>query len=334
MDVGGFLSTLTSDCLHCAAAIAMSCSSTTEGRDCGTCGLMFERNGGCLVLQSGQNLAPYLPAGCLSCVLELGMQCARPASEDEAPIELPQGTLCRECISSTCEEILGDTSGASMASFVDADCRSCATEILESCAVEEVEELEDFHCGNLNPAAGEYENCVAAFEHHGGCDRLLAGENPMHWLDGACKGCVAEAGMHCVLRRPEPERMRSVPDILRERGISKIFVVGLVYDFCVSETAIFGMEGLGLWADFEDGMNDAGIKVLTDLTRPSFDGKPGAPFTEGICDGSGGDPEQPSFCPEGGGTITAYERFKADMEASGVIVERRADLHSLRSDCR
>lgn len=324
----------------------MDCSTAQGGKDCGECAQEFQRNGGCPIINSEQNLAPYFPPGCLSCVLEIGMQCV-PTSEDEAPLQLPVGTDCDQCVNDFggiegCEVLL-DGIGGPMARYnFSASCLSCSTPILESCSggsfvgSEDTQELENFQCDELDPAGGVYQNCVRAFENHGGCGHMLSGENPMHWLDSACRGCVAEAGMHCILRTPPPQPMRSITDILQERGIKKIFVVGLVYDFCVSETAIFGMEGLGLWTNFQQGgetgvtrqmimeEGNYGITVLTDLTRPSFDGKPGAPYTEGICDGPA-DPTTPSFCTEGGGTVPSFLNFKRDMEASGVRVARRAD---------
>lgn len=344
MSLGAFLSTLSSECQPCAAAVAMSCSTSNGGEDCGDCAVQFERNLGCPVLRSGQDLAPYFPSGCLSCVLEIGMRCAPPASEDEAQIEIPAGADCRQCVTDfgadACDRLLADVDAGAMASFVDSSCLSCSTAILESCAVAEERELEDFDCDHLDPGHGEYQDCTRAFESHGGCDHMLSGANPMHWLDHACRGCVAEAGMYCVLRRPEPQPMRSLPSILLDRGITKIYVVGLVYDFCVAETAIFGMEGLSLWTNFEQTESGItpevireqgyyGVTVLTDLTRPSFDGKPGAPYTQGMCDGSE-DPANPAFCTEGAGTTQAHVNWKTDMEAAGVNVSRRADVDCMR----
>lgn len=348
--IGAFLSTLEDQCKHCAAAIAMSCSTTTGGQDCGMCGPEFERNGGCPIMLSGQNLAPYFPPGCLSCVVEIGIHCSSRFGEDSAgPITLPVGADCSSCendfaVSGGCERMDSCDDGRvtadgrctwhtvrPMPTIIDENCLSCATQMLQFCST--MGEVEDAQCADSShgPGGEPYEGgCVQALEDHGGCDHFLSGENPAGLLGGHCRACVAEAGMHCILRTPEPEPMRSLPDILRERGITKIFVVGLVYDFCISETAIFGMEGLGLWAS-DDGSHDAGITVLTDLTRPSFDGKPGAPYTDGICDGPQ-DPDLPGYCIEGGGTTQAFRNFKEDMVASGVIVARTANVECASSN--
>lgn len=106
--------------------------------------------------------------------------------------------------------------------------------------------------------------------------------------------------------------MRSVVDIIKQRGITKILVVGLVFDFCVSETAIFASEAAEL-----DVIPGADVHVLADYSRPSFDGKPGAPFTEGICDGLP-DARTPSFCAEGGGTTRVYQNIAAEFEDNDV----------------
>lgn len=340
VDIGQYLSELSAECRPCASAIAMFCSTTVSNQDCAVCAEQFERNEGCPILRSGQDLAPYFPPGCLSCVIEIGMKCAPPASEDDAPIALTQGADCAQCVieygSTSCEALLREDQG-SMANFIDTSCLSCSTAILESCATEEVSELENFDCDRLDPGDGIYQDCARGFAEKNGCDIMLRGENPISVLDRGCRGCVAEAGMHCVLRRPAFQPMRSVPEILLDRGITKVWVVGLVYDFCVSETAIFGMQGLSLWTDFEGNTEGGitpevvreqgyyGVTVLTDLTRPSFDGKPGAPFTAGICDGPD-DPENPAFCTEGGGTLPSFQRWKTEMEAVGVNVSRRADV--------
>jgi len=113
------------------------------------------------------------------------------------------------------------------------------------------------------------------------------------------------------------KHMRSIFDILNAKGIKKLYVVGLVYDFCVKETAIFGMEAAkeGKW----NAGGDAEVKVIGNLARPSFDGKPGSPYTTIVCDGGAADG---SFCTQGGGTTIAHQKHKADMEAGGVDLVR------------
>lgn len=147
------------------------------------------------------------------------------------------------------------------------------------------------------------------------------------WESHSCYPTIAEltdAGYTAGAEYTPPQLrygpMRSLPSILRNRSITKLVVVGLVYDFCVSETAIFGVEGSQLWLD--SGAAGGSITVLADLTRPSFDGKPGAPYTAGICDGHQ-DPTQPAYCSAGGGTLANHNNFKFDLEANGVVVERQ-----------
>lgn len=134
----------------------------------------------------------------------------------------------------------------------------------------------------------------------------------------ACHGAW-DTDPSCTLTQEEAtERSRSTSDILREKGIEKIFVVGLVYDFCVTETAIFAMEGVDNWYTGSGAEGGATlVDILADFTRPSFDGKPGAPFTEGTCDGSA-DPDVPSFCRVGGGTERLYDEFFSDCQTNNV----------------
>ncbi|CAE6945243.1 unnamed protein product [Symbiodinium sp. CCMP2456] len=89
----------------------------------------------------------------------------------------------------------------------------------------------------------------------------------------------------------------------------RIVVTGLVYDFCVKETAIFTREN----------SPSTEVWVLADLTRPSFDGKPGAPYTTGLCDGEEADN---GYCAEGGGTKKWYNRVLQDFLDNGVKVKR------------
>ncbi|CAE7403131.1 SIDT2 [Symbiodinium natans] len=102
---------------------------------------------------------------------------------------------------------------------------------------------------------------------------------------------------------------RSFASILTARNIRKMVVIGLVYDFCVKETAIFTKEN----------SPSTQVRVLADLTRPSFDGKPGAPYTSGLCDGQ---ESANGFCAEGGGTKPMYQRVLQDFLANGVEVKR------------
>lgn len=104
--------------------------------------------------------------------------------------------------------------------------------------------------------------------------------------------------------------LRSILHILKEREIDNIVVVGLVYDFCVKETAIFAKE---LFAERP-------VSVLAHLTRPSFDGRPGAPYTAAGCDG--GLAEDDGFCTEGGGTRELFEKVLQDFSAIRVTAVR------------
>jgi len=108
---------------------------------------------------------------------------------------------------------------------------------------------------------------------------------------------------------PATPVLRSVPDILLAKSIDKVVVVGLVYDFCVGETAMFGSDGRSLWH-----ATDPEITVLAELARPSFDGKPGSPF---VCD-----TDPTGFCSDGGGTRPTFTQWKASMEANSVTVTR------------
>jgi len=107
--------------------------------------------------------------------------------------------------------------------------------------------------------------------------------------------------------------MRSVASIMNERGIDNIIVVGLVYDFCVKETAIFATEAK------EAGVlkKQPKVTVIADLTRPAFDGKPGAPYNSAACPTVG---YGSSFCEEGFGTTALHEQVLKDFEADNVGV--------------
>ncbi|CAJ1422500.1 unnamed protein product [Effrenium voratum] len=96
----------------------------------------------------------------------------------------------------------------------------------------------------------------------------------------------------------DSDGLRSFSSILSAKGIQKMVVVGLVYDYCVKETAIFTKEN-----------TDLEVTVLANLVRPSFDGKPGAPFTGFLCDG---EDLGNGFCSAGGGTTAAHEKVLED----------------------
>merc|ERR1711865_558779 len=64
----------------------------------------------------------------------------------------------------------------------------------------------------------------------------------------------------------ETSRMVSAADILEEWGTTDLYVVGLVYDCCVCETAMYAKNA-------NPNMN---VNVIGDLTRPALDGKPNA----------------------------------------------------------
>jgi nicotinamidase-related amidase len=118
-----------------------------------------------------------------------------------------------------------------------------------------------------------------------------------------------------------PGKMRSMLDIMKDKDINKVVSVGLVYDFCVKETAIFTKE----WAQSEAKATKVDSIVLADYSRPSFDGKPGAPFVAAAC---GGKPDAKSwvaegeFCLGGGGTMKLHEMVTAEFVNTGVDVRR------------
>jgi nicotinamidase-related amidase len=75
-----------------------------------------------------------------------------------------------------------------------------------------------------------------------------------------------EMKQHLVLGGPDT--MVSVNKILKDAGISDIYVTGLVFDYCVKETAMFALENKAT----------SGIKtatVVSGLSAPAMDGKPG-----------------------------------------------------------
>eukprot|EP00439_Symbiodinium_sp_Y106_P062296 s793_g9.t1 len=139
--------------------------------------------------------------------------------------------------------------------------------------------------------------------------------------DDACHGKWDQADCYPTKDELFGSGRRSFAEILEGRRINKtpssscqgsfrrIVVTGLVYDFCVKETAIFTREN----------SPSTEVWVLADLTRPSFDGKPGAPYTTGLCDGQ--DAEN-GYCAEGGGTKQWYKRVLQDFVNNDVKVKR------------
>ena len=317
LSIPGFVVALPFDYRTCAGAIALSCNSETQGRDCRQCALEFSQNFGCPALSTKKDLALCVKSGSLCYVLEIGLACV-PAPDGGPPVELPPGTDCDECVanlrSSACEEALESAGVCHMAFCLSAGCLPCARGILESCATLALKEHENFVYDAFDPGNDEYGNCIRSFEHHGGCEQMLAGKSPMHWLDSMCPGYVEE-----------PKPMRAVPGILQARNIKKLIVIGLVFDFCVSETTIFAMEGLRVWAlAFEP--EEASVKGFSDHTRPSSDREPVAPFTEDVCDNINFNPYMPSGCRSDGATEMLYRRFKLDFEANSVDLTRLASI--------
>lgn len=127
-----------------------------------------------------------------------------------------------------------------------------------------------------------------------------------------------------MLEDPLKEGARPIVEILNTRSIEKLIVVGLVFDFSVKETAIFATEALqakdGWAASFESASNgrEVSVTVLGDLTRPAFDGKPGAPYNSGFCNGE----HDGSFCTEGGGTAPTYKKILAEFGLNQVKLVR------------
>jgi len=111
--------------------------------------------------------------------------------------------------------------------------------------------------------------------------------------------------------------LRPILEILRERAIRNVILVGLAYDADVNETAIHAMRAAKakLW----NGDPNSGVTVLGHLTRPSYDGKPGFPFTADVCDGRA----DGNFCTEGSGTIPLYRKVQNRLEKEGVTLQRQ-----------
>jgi len=63
------------------------------------------------------------------------------------------------------------------------------------------------------------------------------------------------------------EYMITTAELLKKKGINKLFVCGLVFDYCVRDTAVYALS--------PQNMGDVigiGVFVLSDLTRPAMDG--------------------------------------------------------------
>lgn len=120
------------------------------------------------------------------------------------------------------------------------------------------------------------------------------------------------------------KHMRSVVDILNERKIKRIIVTGLVFDFCVKETSMFAMEAAAEAKAGRYGWNAAGhaeAHVLAHLARPSFDGKPGAPYSAAACHNSpAGGAHKGNYCTRGSGTTALYKKVLKDYHSKGVKV--------------
>jgi len=74
-----------------------------------------------------------------------------------------------------------------------------------------------------------------------------------------------------------PEGWTSLGDLLRQRNIKRIFVGGLVFDYCVKDTSIYSFQNIGgenPWESPEGAYKYEDVKtfVITDLARPAADG--------------------------------------------------------------
>eukprot|EP00929_Paragymnodinium_shiwhaense_P099331 TRINITY_DN6094_c0_g1_i4.p1 TRINITY_DN6094_c0_g1~~TRINITY_DN6094_c0_g1_i4.p1 ORF type:complete len:348 (-),score=40.45 TRINITY_DN6094_c0_g1_i4:276-1319(-) len=113
--------------------------------------------------------------------------------------------------------------------------------------------------------------------------------------------------------------LRPATDILVRRGINKVIVVGLVYDFCVADTSLFAAD-LALWAGLS-----LDVSVIADLTRPALDGKPGGPYGgASFCRDNAVAADEPQFCVRGAGTTWNHRTTLNNMRAAGVEVVRLA----------
>lgn len=94
---------------------------------------------------------------------------------------------------------------------------------------------------------------------------------------------------------------RSLSSMLADKGIRTVVVVGLVFDFCVKETAMFAKDAV---ASLEH------TYIVRDLTLPAFNGRPGSPYAKEFCalQESDGD-----FCSSGGGTKPHFDHVLTDL---------------------
>lgn len=74
-----------------------------------------------------------------------------------------------------------------------------------------------------------------------------------------------------------PEGWTSLGALLKQKNIKRIFVGGLVFDYCVKDTSIYSFENIGgenPWESPEGAYKYEDIQtfVITDLSRPSADG--------------------------------------------------------------
>lgn len=74
-----------------------------------------------------------------------------------------------------------------------------------------------------------------------------------------------------------PVGWTSLATVLRQKNVKRIFVCGLVFDYCVKDTSIYSFEnivGENPWETPEGAYNYSKVQtfVITDLARPSADG--------------------------------------------------------------
>lgn len=128
--------------------------------------------------------------------------------------------------------------------------------------------------------------------------------------DQACKALGNFNAKECYPKKSEIDNVGKdgglvpIASILKQRSINHVIVVGLVYDFCVKETALFAQE--------LDTGTDIKIQVPAGLVRPSFDGKPGSPYTNVACVEPDG--KVPNFCKKGGGTTPLLQSVAQDLK--------------------
>lgn len=109
-------------------------------------------------------------------------------------------------------------------------------------------------------------------------------------------------------------KMRSMQTIFKENGITNIVALGLVFDFCVKETAIFATQ-----LKLEPKSAPLSATVLADLARPSFDGKPGVPYVGAVCTAKTAEGD---YCTTGSGTTADHQNSLKDYQAAEVEVVR------------